>query len=271
MGYFSGKVTYDLCISWIRAYFWGFQNHPIYISLFLGIAILFIIKLTIKSKNNKIWYLLSGLIIMAALLFLSRKGVLFALIPTSVFLFFKTNNSIKIRNYFISVSIVSLLTLVFVFPSSFNRFKEITTINTNNKLDIKNSTSIRIAIYDCVFSQVKDAGFFGFGIGDVKDKLNNCYKNNSKELANQHLNTHNAYLNIWLSLGFIGLLIFIYILFRLLLLAILKKDFLFLNVLIFFMITFLFENILDRQNGVILFASLINFYTYKHTVIKSKI
>jgi O-antigen ligase len=267
LGYFSGEVTYDLCISWLRAYFWGFQNHPIYASLFLGIAILFAIKLIIKSEKQRLWYVLGSLIIILALLFLSRKGIIIALIPTSFFLFFKLNQHTKIKNIFIIINIASVLTLVFIFPNSFERFKKINKIELNQPIDMKNSTSIRLGIYNCAFSQVQYAGFFGFGIGDVKDKLNNCYKVSAKPLVGQNLNTHNAYLNVWLSLGFIGLLIFAFFLYKLLLLAIINNDYLFLTILIFYALIFLFENILDRQNGVLLFAFLINFYTFKHIVI----
>ena len=270
LGYFSSQVTYELSIFWLKEYFWGFQNHPIYISLFLGIAILFIIKLVVENKKLRLWGTIAGVIIMLALLFLSRKGILIALLPTSIFLFFITNQNKKIRNVFLSLGVFSLLSLIFVFPNSFNRFKEVATINISKPLDLENATSIRVAIYNCVFSQVQDAGFFGFGIGDVKDKLNDCYKINAKPLIDQNLNTHNVYLNIWLSLGFVGLLVFLYFLLRLLLLAIVNRDFLFLSILIFFLIIFLFENILDRQNGVLLFAFLINFYSYKNTIIKAQ-
>ena len=267
LGYFSHKVTYDLSMSWISAYFWGFQNHPIYISIFLGVAILILIKLVLESTKNRFWYVLVGIIILFALLFLSRKAVVFALIPTSFFLFFKLNKNKKIRNVFIIINILSVLVLVFVFPNSFNRFKKIGNIELNQPIDMKNSTSIRIGIYNCVFTQVKDAGFFGYGIGDVKDKLNDCYKIRAKPLVGQHLNTHSTYLNIWLSLGFVGLLLFIFFLARLLMLAIVNKNFLFFSLLLFYLIVFLFENVLDRQNGVLLFAFLINFYTFKHIIV----
>ena len=41
LGYFSGEVTYDLCISWLRAYFWGFQNAlQLYLNMPFVISIL---------------------------------------------------------------------------------------------------------------------------------------------------------------------------------------------------------------------------------------
>ena len=70
------------------------------------------------------------------------------------------------------------------------------------------------------------------------------------------------FLNILLGQGYLGLLLFMLVLFNLFKHSLKSKDVIFTAILLFYVIEFLTENILDRQNGVILFAFLINFKTF---------
>ncbi len=271
LGYFQNKVTYDFCISYLSAYFWGFADHAIYASMFLMIALLFAPYLLKNDFNKKQYYFFGGIIIFLALIFLARKGVFIAGFLAALVLLYMEVKSKKTRNR-ILIGIVSVFSLIiFLFPNSLLRFKELVNPKTySKKVDLNNSTSIRLAIYNCDFELINNTGFFGIGMGDVKDKLQECYKQNHPEIFGEEYNSHNVYINILIGLGWLGLLYFILFLFLLYKMSFKNKDILFTTIITFFLVIFLFENVLDRQNGVLLFTFLTNFYIYKNTFIIAK-
>lgn len=263
LGYFSGKVTYDYTLSYISNMFWGFGEDLIYISISLVFSLFFSIELIKVFPKYKLFILLGNIIILIALIYVSRKGVLIAGIISFFYIILKEIKSLKHQVYIISIALISILFLYLLFPNSQKRIKEFFAVETYTKpVDTKNSTSIRLQVYKCAFKNIRKAGLFGFGIGDVKDVMYKCYQKYAPAIAEQRLGTHNAYLNVLLGQGYLGLILFILILFNLLKFSIKSKDVLFTAIILFYLVEFLTENILNRQNGVILFAWLINFKTY---------
>ncbi len=263
LGYFSGKVTYDYTLSYISNMFWGFGEDLIYISISLIFSLFFSIRLMKIYPKQKLLILLGNTIILLALIYISRKGVLIAGIISLFFIILKEIKAIKYQLLIIILTITSIWTLYRLFPNSQKRIKEFLTVKTYTQpVDIKNSTSIRLQVYKCAFRNIKKAGLFGFGIGDVKDEMYKCYKKHAPAIAEQKLGTHNVYLNVLLGQGYLGLFLFIVILFNLFKFSIKSKDVIFIAIILFYSIEFLTENILNRQNGVILFALLINYKTY---------
>ena len=63
------------------------------------------------------------------------------------------------------------------------------------------------------------------------------------------------------------ILYFLYINFRL---AFLQKDITFLSILIVLLMALLTENILNRQNGILFFGLLINYYSFKCLALKKR-
>jgi hypothetical protein len=270
LGYFEGKVTYDYCISYLGNYFWGFSNHAIYTSSFLIIALFFLPFILKSDKNNRLFYLFGSIMIVTALFFLARKGVILAGVVSFLFYIFKKIDNFNIKKLSIIVMVISFLMFTMVFPKSFSRFTEIFKKETySQKTDLTNSTSIRLAIYKCDIDLIKKSGLFGIGIGDVKDTLNTCFEKEAPMLLEKKYNTHNTYVNILIGLGWIGFLYFLYYIFFLLKTSIQTDDYVFEMIVLFFLIIFLFENVLDRQNGVLLFSLLTNFYIYKNLLVNS--
>ncbi|MBK8685990.1 MAG: hypothetical protein IPN26_14010 [Bacteroidetes bacterium] len=67
-------------------------------------------------------------------------------------------------------------------------------------------------------------------------------------------NTHNEYLNYWLSFGLLGFIILLAVLLIFLYRAIKRKDVLYISLMILLLCTFLTENWLSVQHGVLFFA-----------------
>ena len=267
IGFITQKVNIGLFYSYLTNRMWYVNQHPIYASIFISIGLLFGIRLLNVERNNyyKIIILTGFIILFSMLLFLARKSILIAIILASVPLILYFRNLYNYKKYLLGVMIIVSL-MVFMSPITQKRFKEIINISSYEKIDGSNSTSIRYGIYKCVFKTIWEKPILGHGIGDVKIKLNECYSGTSSILLKENYNSHNQYLSIWISNGFVGFIIFALFLYINYKKAIIEKNYLFLSLLIFFSITMIFENILERQSGVIMFSLIINFFAFINIV-----
>ena len=239
------------------------DQHPIYSSIILSLAILIgLYYLLDSNKKYKFVVGLGQLSLLTLLFILMSKGVILALIASVfILLIFKLLNPFK----FIYTILTGSLILVFLYvaiPQKNNRFSQLFNEKSYSNLNKNNSTSIRINIYKCAWTKIKDAPLFGYGFGDVKDELINCYTLKSSFMVKERYNSHNQYLSIWLSTGIFGLLIFCYALFYNLRLSFKADDYLGFSILLFFIVILFFENILERQTGVILFAFLLSLFGF---------
>ena len=169
----------------------------------------------------------------------------------------------------ISLKKKALYTIVIIFiilgairlPTLNQRAKELLTKETYTEYKRNNSTSTRLTIFRCSFETVREQFIFGVGVGDVEDELLNCYDKISFDLVEKNYNTHNQYLSILLGTGFIGLIAFLFFLYYTTMLFYKTNQFEIFLVLIFFIISFISENILERQNGIILFYFITCFFS----------
>ena len=237
-------------------------EHPIYVSIFISIAIIFGFSFFDKEKKitwKNLFLLFTQGYLITLLLMLMSKGVILALIV--VFLF----NLIRQKNtritYVVSAVVVLILFFIFI-PEKNNRFKEIINLNSYEILDKNNSTSIRVVIYKCGIETLIKSPIFGYGIGDVQEQLDICYSTNNSNFVKGMYNSHNQYLFIWLSTGIIGFLIFISFLIFYFKKAIQYKDSIMFSVLVLYCVIFLFENVLSRQSGVIFFSFMVNYFLW---------
>jgi len=239
--------------------------HPIYMSTYFAISILFIIDRIKKEMLNTktiILYSSSLLVLSSNLLLLSSKGVLISLIIS--FIFYLT---ISIRRKFIKylpslLIISSFILIIYISPTLERRFREFTIKTTFTKFDINNSTSIRIAIYKCTLKTIKKSPFLGYGWGYSNLKLYNCYKMNNEFLYKKKFNTHNQYFSILLNGGIVALAVFFFFLFYIFKLSYKNKDYFFSSIIVFYLLLFLTENILERQSGLIIFIFIISYFTF---------
>lgn len=249
---------------------WG--KHPIYLSLFMVISIINFFRISrLTIRTNKLFFtgalITQFILIITLFLMTSKAAILFLLITSIIFVYLHSKR--KIQTFLYGVLVLSLLYLSILFVPHVNtRFKELFQLKTysSKKLDYKNSSQIRVAIWQTSVKKIKDSPALGYGIGDVKSVLQESYKSKSSILLEKNYNSHNQYLGIWLSVGFFGLLLFLYFLCYNYRLAINSKDYLFLAILIFFSFSFLTENIIERQIGAMLFFFLTNLfgsYNYK--------
>tara|TARA_B110001450_G_scaffold253742_1_gene277771 strand:- start:1855 stop:3039 length:1185 start_codon:yes stop_codon:yes gene_type:complete len=126
----------------------------------------------------------------------------------------------------------------------------------NSRVSEFNSSNVRNGVYYCDIKLIKEAPFFGFGIGSVQDKLNECYQDyiNSKVYKWNIYNTHNQYAFFWIASGVLGLISFLSLIFISFFNSFKKK-----NILLFYLtsitaMVFFTENLLQRSDGVIFYS-----------------
>jgi O-antigen ligase len=154
-----------------------------------------------------------------------------------------------------SVGVVScfLIYFLFAFNSDFKkRFQEMIIPVSYSKVNPNNSTSVRIAVWDCGIQKIKSSNtLIGNGIGDVPSVLQQCYDAQYPELE-KYYNTHNQYFSILLGTGLIGLLSFLLFFVYLLINALKNKNNFLLVLVLFYLYIFNFENIIERKYGILL-------------------
>lgn len=265
LGYFSNTVTYDYCMSYIEAYMWGANDHPIYLSLILGVGIFlgieYMFKNTTMVVSLKLIMVLGMVFCFSGIMFLERKGIIISLFIALIIYLWR---ELKLSNQWKQFLLIGVVIMGVVIVSSYsNRFNELIQKESYTvEINEKNSTSIRLGIYICSLDLAKRAGFWGVGIGDQQQKLNECYESKSEFLLKGNYNTHNQYLSYLLGSGWLGLVIFIICVVLMVANGIRFESNLLLGLTIFFFLEMLTENILERQTGVILFSFIVCFFTY---------
>ncbi len=235
-------------------------QHPIYASIFLALSIIFFVFMLkqklFKNYEEKLFFLILTAINLVFLLFLSSKGAILALFII-IFFYCILEITKKTHKYLIVFTFIfSLITL-----SIYNRrMNELISAQTYEEFNPTLSTSIRLGIYDCSFTIIKQQLFMGYGVGDAQKELNLCYANKSDILLMHRFNSHNQYLDVAIKTGLIGLFVFLGFLAINFRNAIKKKNKPLIMILVLYCLLFLVENVLSRQSGVILFFFLICFF-----------
>jgi O-antigen ligase len=236
--------------------------HPIYASMVFSISIFLLLSLW--GKISKYLIIIVLFLLVGNVLVLASKMTIVSLFLILIYFFTKTKQKTYFKVLNVGLTLLVLVTAIIYLPNLRQRFDELFIPRTYEKVIIWNSTSIRTGIYECSINLLKNEWLFGYGIGDVQDKLNECYKNKSDVLLSGKYNSHNQYLSIFLGTGVLGFLVFLIMLGYNLILAFRFNDILFQIILIFFMLNFITESIIQRQTGVIIFSFLINLFGWNN-------
>ena len=237
--------------------------HPIYLSIFVGVAMIFCLQIINESNSKKnILFIISLLLLIVFMAILSKKGPILSFIPLGIFFLLKNTN--KKVYYLIPVFLILIVSIIYL-PKykDINNFGELNNL-VNKQNEQNSSTGIRLQIYDCSIEKIIKSPVFGYGIGDVSNVLNECYEEKNPILLEKNYNSHNQFFSIYLSTGIIGFVAFIYF-FVFVIKVANKKDtqILFLLVL-YFCFNMFTENILEREDGVILVSFLLSLYLFEN-------
>jgi O-antigen ligase len=255
-------------------------QQSIYTSLLVNISIyiyayfLFFKPITSGYKSLLVIALLFLYII--SFLLASRNMMLLLYASTIGFSFYYI---FKRRKYLEGFTlIIGLLLGVFLifkfFPKTLNRFKELTYTQFNYKSmgkeshyamevtsDQWNGANFRLAAWRCGWELFFQNPVTGVDIGDKKDRLMEMYQSKNFQFAiKTGKNLHNNYLDILVSMGLIGLVLFLsgWVIFPLLI-AWRRRDNLSLLIIFTFAFAMITEVYLDRSLGGMLLGFFIPF------------
>lgn len=255
----------------IRDKFWGFNDHPIYISFTFSIAIISVFFL----KSSTSLRIITFIILSSTVLFFARKGAIIGLLLVLPFLLFKDlKNTRPLKLVIFTVLIAGLFFSINHMTNNHigNRFQEFSNIKSITE-DENTSLGTRIIVWKACTEAISKSVFFGYGIGDAQAILNTeLIDNGHQKLISQKSynkpifkNAHNQYLQIILSNGIIGFALFILFYFWLFNHPQVSKNTFATGIFIFMLFGFSFESFLERQNGIIIIAILINIILFGNT------
>ncbi len=257
------------------------NQQSIYFAMLVNLAIFSFIYLMIKNsplinKNSLVLVLLLLFIVH----FLLASRIAFIILYSSIFIFSILHIILKKKILEGVTLVMGLLLCSFLmvkfFPKTLNRFKELTYtkfdyrssakeshFNVEVTADQWNGANLRIAVWQCAWAVIKNNMAFGTGLGDKRDMLKKQYAQKGFVFGIQtNRNTHNNYLDVWMSLGLAGLIIFLLGFIALPLLNCLKtRDWYGLIIIMCFTLSLFTETYMDRTMGNTVLAFFISFIT----------
>jgi O-antigen ligase len=243
--------------------------HPTYFSMYFVLFISFLLFSKIRIKPFlRVFYFF--VLTLNVLLSSSKAGIISLLFIILIYFVKKYKLKSILYSLLLLFGLYILLykTNYLLFISDRIRTSQEIVLNFlhHKKLRLE-SNSIRLYAWKASINIIKENYLLGVGIGDVHTCLNNYFINQRlDELAQKNINAHNTFLQIWLGIGVLGLIVFIWYLIHLMFEAYKHKIY---SIVVFLISISLFifptESVLETQAGTIflgLVFSLINKYLY---------
>jgi len=245
------QIRHYFKISWIDESFrWQLDHyvgvHPTYYSIFALFSIVIIID-NIKSLNKVL--LILAISINTLVIFLSgAKAIIIALVLIVIYIFItKLKGRGVSKRYILFFSIILAFVIIGVFLTN-DRIVTLLEHLFNNTYN--RATGQRVTIYKSIIGSFNsDFTFWGNGISGGYSYI--------KEVTNLDLNSHNQILQVYMNSGIIGITAFIYYIYNIALRVKKQRSFIFLTFSFIVIFSSLFENIFDRQWGIVFISFFI--------------
>ncbi len=230
-------------------------HHPTYFSMYITMSIIILLDF-LRFSKKKLWNVILIIYFILFLWLLGSRAAYLTLI--FIFIVFALSRLLKVKRKWI-VAVVIVLGL---FSSNYvilnsrlgKNIEEVYEILTTDKKLTKDS-DIRLRLWKSGFEIFKDNIWFGVGTGDLVKEMDIKYKQYDLELEREYIyNPHNQYLTIAITLGLVGVIVFISWIITTLFITIKSKQFLLLYFMLIVAINMFFESILNLIAGVSFFA-----------------
>jgi O-antigen ligase len=229
--------------------------HPIYLSIMSILGLMTSIQFS-KSNFIKGFFIIINIFI---LLLSGTKATFIGFIVMAFILVLLSKKSKIVKLCLFSFTVLFTISL-FAFYKDFKlRFRETILPVSYNSVNPNNSTSVRFAIWNCSINLIEESNIaYGNGIGDVKTLLLDCYELKYPKL-DKYYNTHNQYFSIILGTGIIGLICFFAFIIYIIQSGLKSKNKFIITLVIFYLYMFIFENVIERKYGILMFLFFIFF------------
>lgn len=162
-----------------------------------------------------------------------------------------------------SALVLLLVVLLNVIPKYQDNIRFDELINNAFSEDNDSSVAIRYRIYQCVIETLTENPLLGFGVGNVQPQLDTCYQSNNYRFTEVY-NSHNQYFSIMLTVGFVGLTVFLIGLYKMVRVLRENKSAIGIFILVFFLLNFLTENAIERELGVWVYSYFMSLFLFYH-------
>jgi O-antigen ligase len=237
---------------------WTF--HPTYLGFFYLLSMVFLAGEFLDSTNKKSsFFLLLGIVFFSleTAFMASRAGFLALFLFYAVFAFYVFRNGKNRKRAFVvvSFSMLSFIILFLSFSPISGRAKEAvensTSISETKKEEKVASTSERFVSWQTAWEIGRDYPM-GVGTGNWKSHFNLRYSQKGASFAAAHSHpAHNAYLQILVEWGWIGLFALLALLLAGFKRALELNDLFFLMFVVGVSFHFIFESMLELQQGLV--------------------
>jgi O-antigen ligase len=239
--------------------------HATYFSMYVLLSIcifLFLFYSGPVRKSQK--YILYSLILFIGLLQLSSRAAIIAALIIMIFIvpFFLLQGKKSIVFFVVALSASAI---VFFIITQVNALKKRYIYDLENDLteyrDPGDLTESRMARWNLEWQLIQKSPLVGYGTGSEEFVLKEKYfENKFYRSYLLGLNAHNQFLSFLINTGLVGLLVYLYIFYYGLRLAIKRKDFLLFSFLTVLIIVSFSENILGVSKGVLFYSFFLSFF-----------
>jgi O-antigen ligase len=248
-----------------------FRNwHPTYVAMFanLGIAIQIQDCLEAYCKRKVIVTVLIVIFLSICLVLLNSLIGIACFVLILSFYYYQLSTLRGFNHKINAVALITFIACLFAL-FFFNPIKSEKIDNLKNKafivtdnLDQRNVLTMRLAKWQTHLDIFQRYWLGGTTYGDINFIRKETYKAKGyKDLAHYNYNAHNQYLEVLVTYGIIGGLIFLGLLAAPLIYT--HKHSLYLPFLIIVAVTFLTESVLVRQQGILFFMFFYSLYTHR--------
>jgi len=249
-------------------FYTGFSRfiHPSYLAMYLNLAVAILAYYLIRKEHplsNKIRILLFVLIFYFSLVIflLDSKAGIFSQVFLSLLIilyFLVIHKRVWKSIFLLFIVVITFYSEFTLLPNTAERFKKTATVlsgQKNTSQEKMESNSERLIVWKAGIEVIRNHPVFGVGTGDVKDALLSEYqKENKLIIYNLRLNAHNQYLQTYIALGILGVLMLILILVLPGWMAFRRIHLIYFSFLVLFAFNILVESMLEVQAGVIYYA-----------------
>lgn len=247
--------------------------NAVYLSAYALIALFLLFREKVFPGNKYISPVLAIILVVGVIL-LSSKMMLFLLLIGGITMLL--NNRVNSKQI-ASGLFVLFCVAVLLFPQIRSRFQKefVTDFSVVKQEQYRydtpfTGTSLRLVIWKYTYGIQKDkqAWLFGVGTGDFQQYLNEQYLAHKMYTGNPELHDtgylgygpHNQYIETMFSMGIIGLIIFLVLLFLLMKTFIRNHDYSAVWVMVVLMAFMLTESALSTNKGIVLFSFMVSFF-----------
>lgn len=244
--------------------------HPSYFSFYVTIGLILAcidIKYKVLNIFKNVWQYIAIIVFLFCfnILLLSKIGIIVSCLILLIFIVIWAVDKRKYaQSLLVVASIASLLTVSYEKSKYVSQRVDEFVGSFEANESANSSTSIRFHIWEQGIKVFQSKPFIGHGTGDVKDVLVESYKGvGMLTAADKKLNAHNQYLQIAISVGLIGLVLFLLSFFFTFKAGFIEKNYYLIG---FGCVSLLFlfpESMLENQAGTIAFGLFFSLFNQK--------